>query len=115
MARSRVFSYSDLFTPYTQSNSKVESSDNGVIINCRAAGLEKEQIKIKVDRSNILCITSDSEIAKDKAFIDVLDLQYRLSDSLDPAKLKATLKNGILRIDLPYNENRKKDLFITVE
>jgi len=98
---------------YQTAYEHIETTESGVVIRCRAAGLDKNQIKIKVDTNNVLYIKSQKE--KYKKIDDIINLSYKVNNTVDVRKLKASLTNGILNVELPYAEGKREEKEFLVE
>jgi HSP20 family molecular chaperone IbpA len=69
-------------------------------------GYSKEDLKLEMT-DNVLKLWSDLE---NKKFVR----QWKLSDSIDPKKIKADCKNGILSITLQPRDKKDKTLSIAI-
>lgn len=80
--------------------------DGSTKIDVVVPGYSKEDLKLEMT-DNILKLSSDLE---NKKFIR----QWKLSDSVDPKKIKADCKNGILSISLSPRDKKDKTTTITI-
>ena len=95
---------------YTQPSANVREFKEKFIIDFAIPGLEKGDIKIKVDKS-ILSVSSEREQEADKKYritefkYGKFDRKFKLPQSADSNKIAAELSNGVLSITI----NKKKD------
>ena len=80
--------------------------DGSTKIDVVVPGYSKEDLKLEMT-DNILKLSSDLE---NKKFIR----QWKLSDSIDPKKIKADCKNGILTISFSPRDKKDKTLTISI-
>lgn len=80
--------------------------DGSTKINVVVPGYSKEDLKLEMT-DNVLKLWSDLE---NKKFVR----QWKLSDSIDPKKIKADCKNGILSITLQPRDKKDKTLSIAI-
>ena len=101
----------------------VEDNDS-FIVNIELPGLKKEDLKVTV-QNNILSINGEkkNEIDhKSKTFHRVersygsFYRSFELPISVDPSKVQAEFKDGVLRIELPKSESAKpKEIAINIK
>lgn len=80
--------------------------DGSTKINVVIPGYSKEDLKLEMV-DNILKLSSDLE---SKKFVR----QWKISDTVDPKKIKADCKNGILSIVLSPRDKKDKTTTITI-
>ena len=100
-----------------------ETKDN-VIINTEIPGMSKDDVKVSV-QDNVLTLTGEKKQEKEEKDANYHRIErsygsfsrsFTLPTSVQPDKVKATYKDGILRITLPKSEEVKpKEIPISVE
>ena len=100
-----------------------ENKDN-VIINTEIPGMSKDDVKVSV-QDNILTLSGEKRQEKEEKDANYHRMErsygsfsrsFTLPTSVQPNKVKATYKDGILRITLPKTEEVKpKEIPISVE
>lgn len=91
----------------------IESKDNKTTIQIPVPGLKKEDITISIE-NNLLKVNTrfGEDSTSNKKFLDNLDLTYKLNKDYDKDRIKASLDDGILKIDLIENEQAHKSILI---
>ena len=100
-----------------------ETKDN-VIIKAEIPGMSKEDVKVSA-QDNVLTLTGEKKQEKEEKDANYHRIErsygsfsrsFTLPTSVQPDKVKATYKDGILRITLPKTEEAKpKEIPISVE
>lgn len=100
-----------------------ETKDN-VIINAEIPGMSKEDVKVSV-QDNVLTLSGERKQEKEEKNANYHRIErnygsfrrsFTLPTPVQPDKVKATYKDGILRITLPKTEEVKpKEIPISVE
>ena len=86
----------------------VENEDStGFDIEVYLPGVDKETIKLKMDREYIL-ITGETETVKYTGF-------YNLCCPVEPEKAKTSYKEGLLKIHVPYKEIEMHTIDVKIE
>jgi molecular chaperone IbpA len=96
-------------------------TNDGLVIEIAAVGLNESDIKIEVTEGNILRVTHSREKTEQK--IEYLhrgiskksfDFGWRIINAYDISKITATMDKGLLKIAIPYaKENSPKSITIT--
>ena len=76
-------------------------------IEIQLPGVEKEKIRLKMHEDSFFI----SGEAEDTIYVG----SYAVCCPIDPAKAKATYKNGLLKVDVPFKEPEFKSIQIKVE
>jgi HSP20 family protein len=108
---------------WTPSVDVSETKDN-VIINAEIPGMSKEDVKLSV-QNNVLTLSGERKQEKEEKDVNYHRIErsygsfsrsFTLPASVKPDKVKATYKDGILKITLPKSEEAKpKQIPIGVE
>ncbi|MFX1287416.1 MAG: Hsp20/alpha crystallin family protein [Promethearchaeota archaeon] len=86
----------------------VESEDGtGFDIEVYLPGVDKDTIKLKMD-SEYIYITGETETVKYSGF-------YSLCCPVEPEKAKTSYKEGLLKINVPYQEIKMHTIDIKIE
>ena len=90
----------------------IEETKDGCIIRLSAPGMTKEDLKINIDGRSVK-ITGNKKISETMA--SKINREFATKIKVDPAKSTASIKNGILEIQLKEekSEQRKKTIEIT--
>ena len=102
----------------------VSGTKDNVIINAEIPGVSKEDVKVSV-QDNILTLSGEKKQEKEEKNANYHQIErscgsfrrsFTLPTPVQPDKVKATYKDGILRITLPKTEEVKpKEIPISVE
>jgi len=93
----------------------IKENDKQFEIEVAAPGLSKQDFKINVEK-NILTVSSEKEVTEEtekenfmrKEFgYNAFSRSFSIPESVDMEKIKASHKNGILKIELPKQEETK--------
>jgi HSP20 family protein len=100
-----------------------ETKDN-LVINTEIPGMSKDDVNVSV-KDNVLTLSGEKKQEKEEKDADYHRIErsygsfsrsFTLPTSVQPDKVKAAYKDGILRITLPKSEEVKpKQIPITVE
>jgi HSP20 family protein len=102
---------------------EVSENDKGYVISAELPGLNKEDIQVTLDGS-VLTIKGEKkeeqENKKDGYYYSErvygsFARSLELPSDADPAKLKASFKNGVLRIEVEKQESSKRAEVIKIE
>lgn len=94
-----------------------EDKDN-VILKADLPGLNREDIRVSID-DNILTIKGERKSENEKKgknfqrierFSGYFQRSLDLGESVDPGKVKASYKNGVLEVILPKTEQKKSEV-----
>ena len=102
----------------------IYDSEKAIIINAELPGVTKDSITLDV-KENILTLKgerkSDEEASKEKYYrmercFGTFERAFTLPSTVDPTKISANFKDGILKIEIPKPEGKKpKQISINVE
>jgi HSP20 family protein len=92
--------------------SKIKPLDNGYKITLQVPGLTKDDLKMTIKDKNLVIEYDRKE--DDDRFIDGFKKIYRLVNEIDIKKISAKVENGMLEIDLPFDETKVTDLTIQI-
>jgi HSP20 family protein len=93
----------------------IYDSDENIVITAELPGIEKKDIVIDV-KDGVLTLkgerSSDNEIKEEKYYcrertFGKFERVFRLPSDVDPEKISADYKDGILKIDIPKPEGKK--------
>jgi HSP20 family protein len=121
---SRIFD--DFFYPFDRHDGEMSAwnwqpvvdvydNDDNIILKAELPGLDKKDIEIDV-KDRILTLkgerASDHEVKEDnyvrrERFFGRFERMFTLPADVDPEKIKADYKDGVLKIDIPKPEARK--------
>ena len=102
----------------------IYDSEKAIVINAELPGVTKDTITLDV-KENILTLRgerkSDEEVRKEnyyrmeRCFV-TFERAFTLPSTVDPAKITANFKDGILKIEIPKAEEKKpKQITINVD
>ncbi|MFQ6003024.1 MAG: Hsp20/alpha crystallin family protein [Candidatus Zixiibacteriota bacterium] len=110
----------EVWSPYVDVS---ETKDN-VIVNAEIPGMSKDDVKVSV-QDNVLTLSGEKKQEKEEKDANYHRIErsygsfsrsFTLPTSVQPDKVKATYKNGILKITLPKTEEVKpKEIPISIE
>jgi HSP20 family protein len=102
----------------------IYDSENAIIINAELPGVTKENITLDV-KENILTIKgarkAEEEVRKENYYrkercFGSFERAFTLPSAIDPSKITANFKEGVLRVEIPKPEEKKpKQIKINVE
>jgi len=93
----------------------IYENDGTIVINAELPGIDKKDIVIDV-KDGVLTLkgerSSDNEVKKEKYYrrertFGRFERAFRLPEDVDPEKISADYKDGILKISIPKPEERK--------
>ncbi len=116
----------DAFSPMVRDDAKlsvwdwnpvvdVYDNDENIVIKAELPGIDKKDINIDV-KDGVLTLkgerTYDNEVKKDKYYrrersFGRFERAFQLPADVDPEKISADYKDGILKIDIPKPEGKK--------
>lgn len=102
----------------------IYDSEKAIVINAELPGVTKDSITLDV-KENILTLKgerkSDEEVRKENYYrmercFGTFERAFTLPSTVDPAKITANFKDGILKIEIPKAEEKKpKQITINVD
>jgi HSP20 family protein len=92
--------------PPIRSYDTYTDEDGSVVLEAELPGCEAEDVKIETE-GNVLRIDAKHEGPRRSYSFEK---EFSLGDTLDPQKVEAQLKGGILRIRLPKKKAKKNDV-----
>jgi HSP20 family protein len=102
----------------------IYDAENAIIINAELPGVTKENITLDV-KENILTIKgerkAEEEVRKENYYrkercFGLFERAFTLPSAIDPARITANFKEGVLRVEIPKPEEKKpKQIKINVE
>ena len=102
----------------------ISETDNDIIVTAELPGVKKDDVKISL-QDNVLTIRGEKKQEKEEKnenyhrverAYGVFQRSFTLPTTVDPKKIKATFKDGVLKIKLPKTEEaRMKEIPISVE
>ncbi len=108
---------------YTVPAINIKESKKGFEIEVAAPGLNKEDIKINLEK-NVLTVSSDNELKNEESSDNFTRKEFSYSsfsrsfsipDSINTEKISASHKDGVLKIDLPKLEDAQMDNSKTIK
>jgi HSP20 family protein len=100
----------------TRPNVNIEETEKEYVIDVAAPGLDKKDFKINLDK-NFLSISatkkSENNVDEENYICrefnyDSFSRSFSLPEGIDSSKIKATHKNGVLRVYIPKNKVQDK-------
>jgi HSP20 family protein len=102
----------------------IYDSEKAIVVNAELPGVSKESITLDV-KENILTLKgerkSDAEVSKENYYrmercFGTFERAFTLPSTVDPGKITANFKDGVLKIEIPKPEEKKpKQISINVE
>jgi len=99
-------------------NADVAETDKEYVITCELPGVPKENIQIDVDGTTLV-VRATRDAGTDKSGVEngqkyhyrersfgTTERRFRIGSGVDPKKIKASLKDGVLTLRVPKGENR---------
>lgn len=93
----------------------IKETDDALVVELDLAGVKKEDVDISLEQ-NLLKVTGErrheSEESKQgyhrvERFYGQFSRSFRLPRHVDPAKVKASMKDGVLHLELPKTEEAR--------
>ncbi|MGD2269538.1 MAG: Hsp20/alpha crystallin family protein [Desulfobacterales bacterium] len=93
----------------------IYETENGLVLKAELPGIKKEDVSVEI-KDNILTLkgdrTADKEISEDNYFrrercFGSFQRSFNLEHNVQPDKIKAKFKNGILEVEIPKPEQEK--------
>jgi HSP20 family protein len=89
--------------------------DAGITVLADLPGVSREQLGVRVDGENLIieasadtiAVPQGMELVYSEAQFPSYRRQFTLSRELDPARIEAALKDGVLRLTIPKAEEAK--------
>lgn len=101
----------------------IYDSEKAIVVNAELPGVSKESITLDV-KENILTLKgerkSDAEVSKENYYrmercFGTFERAFTLPSTVDPGKITANFKDGVLKIEIPKPEEKKpKQISINV-
>lgn len=90
----------------------IYEDDAGITVLADLPGVSREQLGVRVDgdtlvieaSANAIAVPQDMELIYGEARFPSYRRQFTLSRELDPARIEASLKDGVLRLAIPKSE-----------
>lgn len=99
-------------------------SDDGIVIQVDLPGVTKENVSVEV-KENVLTIqgervadtaTSEEKYYRRERTCGFFQRSFTLRESIPPDKIKASFKNGVLKIEIPKpDEDRPKQVTVNID
>ena len=89
--------------------------DAGITVMADLPGVSREQLGVRVDGDSLIieatasgiAVPKDMELVYTEAQLPSYRRQFTLSRELDPSRIEAALKDGVLRLTIPKAEEAK--------
>lgn len=110
--------FESIFGNYDYSNKPktlVDKDSNGYKIKMSVPGLTKDNLKIKIKDGVLKVSYEKDEENENYQFIENFSKSYSLDNEIIESKIKAEVKNGILTIELPFQEKKMIEKLIPIE
>jgi HSP20 family molecular chaperone IbpA len=92
----------------------IAESESGITLLADMPGVSKERLTIKVEGDNLtiegqaqIDVPDNIELMHSEVRSPYLRRSFTLSRDLDPAKIEATLRNGVLQMHIPKSEEAR--------
>jgi HSP20 family protein len=102
----------------------IYETEAGIVIQADLPGVEKEKVFVEV-KDNVLTIqgeraqetaASDDKYYRRERTCGLFQRSFTLRTQIAPEKIKATFKNGVLKVEIPHpKEDRTKQITVKVE
>ncbi len=102
----------------SEMNADVAETDKEYVITCELPGVPKQNIQIDVDGTTLV-VRATRDAGTDKSGVEdgqkyhyrersygTTERRFRIGSGVDPKKIKANLKDGVLTLRVPKGENR---------
>ena len=92
----------------------IAESESGITLFADMPGVSKERLTIKVEGDNLtiegqaqIDVPENIELLHSEVRIPFFRRSFTLSRDLDPGKIEATLRNGVLQMHIPKSEEAR--------
>ena len=92
----------------------IAESESGITLFADMPGVSKERLTIKVEGDNLMIegqaridVPENIELLHSEVRSPYFRRSFTLSRDLDPAKIEATLRNGVLQMHIPKSEQAR--------
>ncbi len=93
----------------------IYEDDAGITVLADLPGVSREQLGVRVDgdtlvieaSANAIAVPQDMELIYGEARFPSYRRQFTLSRELDPSRIEASLKDGVLRLAIPKSEEAR--------
>jgi len=92
----------------------IAESESGITLFADMPGVSKERLTIKVEGDNLMIegqaqidVPENIELLHSEVRSPYFRRAFTLSRDLDPAKIEATLRNGVLQMHIPKSEEAR--------
>ena len=92
----------------------IAESESGITLLADMPGVSKERLTIKVEGDNLtiegqaqIDVPDNIELLHSEVRSPYLRRSFTLSRDLDPSKIEATLRNGVLQMHIPKSEEAR--------
>ena len=92
----------------------VFEDENGLTVLADLPGVTRDQLSVRVDGDTLaieatarVSSADNMQLVYSEALIPAFQRQFTLSRELDPARIEASLKDGVLRLLIPKSEAAK--------
>jgi len=92
----------------------IAESESGITVFADMPGVSKERLTIKVEGDNLMIegqaqidVPENIELLHSEVRSPYFRRSFTLSRDLDPAKIEATLRNGVLQMHIPKSEEAR--------
>lgn len=102
----------------------IYETDDGIVIQADLPGVEKDKVAVEV-KDNVLTIqgeriadmtASDEKYYRRERTCGFFQRSFTLRESISPDKIKASFKNGVLKIQVPKpEEDRPKQITVDID
>ncbi len=102
----------------------IHKTDHGIVVQAELPGVKKEDVSVEV-KENVLIIRgerkTDESIKEEDYFrrercFGSFNRSFTLNEAIDPDKISAKFKDGVLKITIPEpEENKPKQITVNVE
>ena len=92
----------------------IAESESGITLFADMPGVSRERLSVKVDGDNLtiegqaqIDVAKNIELLHGEVRSPLFRRVFTLSPDLDPAKIEATLRNGVLQMHIPKSEQAR--------
>jgi HSP20 family molecular chaperone IbpA len=105
----------DVQQPHVVPPVDVFEDDSGITLLADLPGVSKDQLSVRVDgdsliieaSANAIAVPQNMELIYAEAQFPAYRRQFTLSRELDPSRIDAALKDGVLRLSIPKSEEAR--------